>query len=965
MIKTILLFLVISVSCVFSKTENTKEDYKLLSKSSYVFPYALPNDTIIFEKLLIDNKIIYRSNSKQYKTKKDLYKLKLEDDKLYKHKGGCISREFYTLLDNSSEQDIFNVSICLKSGSDINNFIKQSAIEDAIIDSKELFHCEINKSKILALAFNNDVKSIEQFISPLPTSGGDEGCNDFNDYYNYYTPEKFIAAGYMVPAGQTMPPWGLGDPDVNCATFEEGITTNFTNFIASEISQVYNIPNTNLGVIDAGDGSAWYKSPGPGKGGDHGHMTFYCMSMATPNSTLNHGKYNGYGATSVQWLIDNNIETISYSYDNSFCGYEMENITYNAITRPVLCHPTANSNIWFSANGTNYNGISVGGVTPIDFKYYEIVENNLWTERKNNNGYNSAKYQTDVRYTLTQTKNPSNSDRELPHIVAPSSMSCSKYGTLWGTKNPEATNLNFRDIGGTSAAAPLTNGIAASVIGSNKTVMKNRPENVKVALMVTAVNVDGGYWDPNVDGLDGCGTINGYGAVNYAHSLTGSQQLNNDPVETGIAYGELPLTTTDNTILTYNLKTPSSFPDGKHLRAVLTWTSSVNVSQSESVISDIDLIFRKDSEVIKACASNDDNVEVVDLEHKELEPNQEYSLDIIVNEMVSTVNGLPSADHIRYSLGWTWVDDYAGKELNHTHIYANNYTDYALNRTKVIKDCEFKPGSKSNIYYGGNLYFKGNVKVEKGSELKITPTRLVSHYFEYSSSSDLSTNNRPAIRLPGSAYTSTAYGKFGRSRGIKLVNSSGDAAKLKCMAKSITYPSYNEPHPEYNGFTLSTFVGFNKTQADFLDANSFDLYSAINNTNSNQGFKVRFANGCFTFLVGDENGNFKVVSTNRLSDTDFQGSNKYPDDAWLNVTVSWKPNEFMKIYINGNIVVNETNNVPGSYYAINDGHLINSNSSHVGSFGPFINDMKFFSGALTDHQVSGVVHIENWPEYKG
>ena len=72
---------------------------------------------------------------------------------------------------------------------------------------------------------------------------------------------------------------------------------------------------------------------------------------------------------------------------------------------------------------------------------------------------------------------------------------------------------------GTSYSAPTANGISACVRAANG-IFNSWPEIVRVAFMLTAKNVDGGYWNSSVDGLDGAGVVSGSSAVNGAQNAT-------------------------------------------------------------------------------------------------------------------------------------------------------------------------------------------------------------------------------------------------------------------------------------------------------------------------------------------------------------------------------------------------------------------------------------------------------------
>jgi hypothetical protein len=186
------------------------------------------------------------------------------------------------------------------------------------------------------------------------------------------------------------------------------------------------------------------------------------------------------------------------------------------------------------------------------------------------------------------------------------------------------------------------------------------PEKVRVSLLVTAQNVDRGYWSYASDGRDGAGVVNGASAVLYAQQAS-PVSPNNTPVQVGIGAGSIYATDFGNpTPIVFKVSIPASKPSGKHLRVVLTWDSNPDMSTgsySTNSLSDLDLLVTNGSSGM-ASQSNNSNVEMVDI------PNTMFAAGSVVDARISKfINRIPtsgaSTNFFYYSIGWTWVSDHA------------------------------------------------------------------------------------------------------------------------------------------------------------------------------------------------------------------------------------------------------------------------------------------------------------------
>jgi hypothetical protein len=208
---------------------------------------------------------------------------------------------------------------------------------------------------------------------------------------------------------------------------------------------------------------------------------------------------------------------------------------------------------------------------------------------------------------------------------------------------------------GTSYSSPILAGIAADLMTANWDFMYN-PTLVRAALLLTAQNVDYSYWNYLEDGRDGAGVVSGSDAVAFARSFEYAWTPET-PIETGLFQNLIFSYDTVGLIRSFNVKIPDVIPTGKHLRAVLTWSSSPSENAEINDICDLDLGFIANNDNPYGSMSYDDNIEIVDIENNVITAGGEYPLT--VNLTANRISQDAYSSYIYYAIAWTWVKDHA------------------------------------------------------------------------------------------------------------------------------------------------------------------------------------------------------------------------------------------------------------------------------------------------------------------
>lgn len=469
--------------------------------------------------------------------------------------------------------------------------------------------CQASKLQLLALKLDPDIAVVEE--------ENDE---------ERLSPELSTLAASAYNPGSVPSGAGAG---VHASTFEYGISSTFLSCIGVTPSSYDTYTTTDLSDIR------------------HSEGTFRCLAAAAPSASFYHRNSQHYDATNdVNYLINNSIQTVSISisrggttpyHSNNSEFLVMDDFAYRS-PYPVFITPTANAGYQNEVNWQGYNAISVGNVRHTNNSTYEFAD-------------------------CTQTKNPppiygsciSGSgancagDREMPYIVAPGIPSS---GTDFATTCLEGATTQYC---GTSWSAPIANGMAADIIAADSR-LSGWPEKVRATMILTAQNVDGGYWNYSSDGRDGSGVVSGSEGVSFAQNHT-SVSPGNTAVQKGMTAGSWYAADFSSGNKRFYIAAPNPLPSGKHLRAVLTWDSNPVVGGTTNALSDLDLIVQMNSGTTGSY-SWDGNVEVVDVANSNLTGGNTYYLDV-----APVFNRIPASgsrtNYFYYSVAWEWVIDHA------------------------------------------------------------------------------------------------------------------------------------------------------------------------------------------------------------------------------------------------------------------------------------------------------------------
>jgi hypothetical protein len=635
--------LLIFVSGVFSQSRS--DSYK----AKFNFPNALPGESleIIKEFDSKTQQITLKSNSPKVNSAEDLIYLEQLEKESRAKKYGAINESLWSKLQNGDAAESLSVVIVLKMPAIALLLDKTRVSEERQRAQSELFLrisplvspesfsvmrkvpiktkigsnqlvCVLTRKNILDLAHDVNVAAVEEFPPISPAGSGDPDFNTLaSSAYNHNSNPVPSSAG----AG------------VNAATFESGLSQDFVNCLGIPPAQ-----QSWLNITPAAT--------------THSMSTFRCMFNAAPGANHYHTFSSGYSFSSDSlFLYNNTIRSTSAStargektaWDATRYEFrQMDNFAY-IYPYPVFVNPASNDGFQYIANWHCYNAICVGNVRHTNQSHWELVDT------------------TNPSGGCTQTKNPiaiygSVNDRELPHLVAPG------YRPNGGQFSPASCASYFSDqltACGTSWSAPIVNGLAADVMAANSAFLI-WPEKVRVALLVTAQNVDRGYWSFTSDGRDGAGVVNGSSAVLYAQQAV-PVAPNNTSALVGIGVGSIYATDFGNPApIVFKIGIPSPKPSGKHLRVVLTWDSNPDMSTgsfSTNSLSDLDLLVTNGSSGT-ASQSYNSNVEMVDI------PNSMFTAGSVVDARISKfINRIPtsgsSTNFFYYSIGWTWVADHA------------------------------------------------------------------------------------------------------------------------------------------------------------------------------------------------------------------------------------------------------------------------------------------------------------------
>ncbi len=944
----------------FMLFNSTTSADKLLSKGKYTFPNALPGKIIEVKRVLKDDGTIELqiSGASEITTLEELYNYKELEDISAKQANPKLSgtlRSTYGDLEDTSKIEIqVRLSIEITDG-----LLSELGLEPEDIVKVNDFELRttIEKKNIDGLRSNPKVISIIEYKElPAQLSGGDEGCENC-DYEQIYM-KDFTEAAYNYPDIATeMPSYGKGS-GIKVATRENGISEDYFQ----ELDAYPDYPNVNRSnfFIDGDDDDS------------HGQMALRCALDAAPQATPYH-------RSSFAQLFSEGIHTMSTSAssiggDNKF---DVESYAYSSL-RPLIVEPSNNYGIGkFPAAYFHdlYNILMVGGATVTwnlenDLRYYEVITEDIWhyDDANVDPNWNWVKY---AQQTPTCTRNPLlsyygkfPSDRELPHVVTSTLFKC--VGAAKDELQPDAG----RPIACTSAGAPSVNGVAGCVMGARPTIMKSKPENVKVALMLTAENVDGGYWDPLEDGIDGCGMVSGYNAVEFARTVN-AVSTNNGAIESGISYGQI-LESSNPQVLSFNIATPSQLPEGKHLRAVLTWSSSINSADETMVISDLNIELRNkySNQWVGGCYSFEDNFEVIDIPHSLLNTNDEYKLDVLIDHLYIPSN--ISHKYIYYSVGWTWVEDYAGKKIENANI---NPSTSAKDLSKFIK---YNTSLMNrNIVVGSNVNlnpYNTDIPITAGKKITIQPGTVITPEGQDGKVTFKICKTAHVYAINEHTSGDNILDLFGKMNGVRnssllyVLNHFEQDKRIgfdgtlyyELNVEELDGAKLTDDMPLYeNGLSLSMWMRVDESVED-----GYIYYAS--DQNGEQGFYLKIEdnsdNGRLKFYIGKDDVTNSVI-THNLTDTEINIGTGGP--RCIHVAVLWNPGEFLKFYVNGNLAQTETYNIIDEYsipstakYFIGRGY--DSNSPY---FKGAIEYVKIYAGVIQEYLIESQYHAHHYPEW--
>ena len=136
------------------------------------------------------------------------------------------------------------------------------------------------------------------------------------------------------------------------------------------------------------------------------------------------------------------------------------------------------------------------------------------------------------------------------------------------------------------------------------------------------------------------------------------------------------------------------------------------------------------------------------------------------------------------------------------------------------------------------------------------------------------------------------------------------------------------------------------------------------NANSNYGHLAgknsigRSANGSY-FLKSMPDDTLLFAVTNGGANVNLSGTQPVPLDEWHHMAVVFVPSAAMRIYLDGDLYAQKTNNVPPSTVSISIpftiGHLY-AHTSPGYAFNGYLDDIQVYNNALTDDQVKQIVN---------
>lgn len=609
------------------------------------------------------SKFAVASNSPRVRNSQDLVAMEKAERQAIRRKYGALSPEFSRQVDAMKDGEEMEVSIelAIEHPGYINgmkateqemkanakawarakpvvrgeDMVRQHALKPAHQDnavSGRILNVKATKGKIRSLAHAAGVVSVSRVIQPKTASiPGDPPLLD-----------DLLASAYN-PAGDMTFHGGM-----NAATLERGLRPAFVDSLPVGLKPISHRLENFVG---------WDLDAAP-----HSEATYLLVAKGAPGSDHHHlSPYasGGYFSEVDDSIVNYEMTSISTSYVGTWNSTTypdsrfVDNFAY-VYPYPVFSFAAGNEGHDSVPLAQTYNALIVGNVQHYDFSHY-IVD------------YLYDAGAGPVVVPNSRSKNPSarygsSPDRELPSLIAPGHTPipgfgiCDEYILMAGGY----LGKYWCPGGGTSFSAPVTAALASNVRSARGGYnIPGKALETRAALLVTAQNVDNDYWDPaNQDSRDGAGTVSGSNAVYFAANAQLAEQYPANSPEDGIVtdYFDSAYFAQGGFLERYyTYHVPSTLPSGKHLRVVLTWTSSPSLTVAENEISDLGLYVNDDNGWIGS-DTWESNLEIVDIDNANLSPGQDYYIWVHPG-IYRKSNGGP--DLFYYTLAWTWVKDHA------------------------------------------------------------------------------------------------------------------------------------------------------------------------------------------------------------------------------------------------------------------------------------------------------------------
>ncbi len=413
---------------------------------------------------------------------------------------------------------------------------------------------------------------------------------------------------------------------------------------------------------------------------------------------------------------------------------------------------------------------------------------------------------------------------------------------------------------------------------------------------------------------------------------------------------------------------------------MLTWSSSTDKSNAYiRTLSDLnlELLDKETGEIIGRCASFTDNHEVIDIPNFKLEENREYSLEILIDDIIFPQDGA-TRDYIKYSLGWTWVNDFGGKSFIDTTFTGDNEFNL-LNRNIVFnKNTNFADNSTTFITAGERIELNPGVVIEEGAEFTTGIANqevkydapALNEYGHISSSSDArladySGNNRngwlegaDSVDLILNRYCQIPYSS-GSPEASGAIFLNGDASYW------LSSPGYPDGNPKYaGGLTLSMCIKFYKDTVS--TGYIFTSYSELRG----EGYYLRVDdidkyNKQLIFHISGRGEQSEINAD--IDQEDLEGWVKAQPEpynwGWVHVSAVWKAGDYVSLYVNG---INKT-----SYVSTDVEFCPTDNLCYIGkdpklmpeakSFKGGVDEVRLYSGPISGDDIYAEYHRGGFP----